>query len=513
MGVVGLHRPGLYNMETSRYESQHDYRTAATTAGAPGPSRNPTGSRARTLAHYQAEDQAAAFAGLPPDTDRFTVIGLLKEAGQACGWNRLLIDHLDLLIGYTRPQDWRPGGRPLVWLTVREAGNRLGISACQVSRNENRMMRLGALAFRDSGNCRRFGHRDSDGKIVYAYGPNLSPVAALIPKLTVLAERLARESAKRDQLRHAISAARRRALTALTCVLQYQLITEDAGRLLHDRITTLGARVRSSPPLETLRRRLAALEDLDAELATLMGLTAPRHAPAQAGGRGAQPEDREGDGRGEPELPGKRREGAARQAFAAVSLPPDSAKVSSNMQGPAKQEASPALPSGKPLYYYNTNNYRFKELPVAQGDREGSTGNGGPATAAARKPGAAEDGGSPGSLGVSFNALIELVPPAMRAWLPTQYISWDDLINAAGAHAAELGISQDAWGEACLTLGRQAAAIALIVIGVKHDRALIAQPGGYLRAMTGRAATGELHLMRSVYGLLKAGQIAAPRHA
>ena len=135
------------------------------------------------------------------------------------------------------------------------------------------------------------------------------------------------------------------------------------------------------------------------------------------------------------------------------------------------------------------------------------------ATPAAREPGAADTAKTaPIGLRISFNALIGLVPPAMRAWLPARHISWDDLVDAAAAHAAKLGISQDAWGEACQTLGRQVAAIALIVIAVKHDRALIAQPGGYLRAMTGRAATGELHLTRSVYGLLKAGQTAAPRH-
>ena len=101
----------------------------------------------------------------------------------------------------------------------------------------------------------------------------------------------------------------------------------------------------------------------------------------------------------------------------------------------------------------------------------------------------------------------------MRVWLPAKrHVSWAELIDAAGFHAAELGISQHAWGEACLTLGRRAAAMALIVIAVKHERELIAQPGGYLRAMTGRAATGELHLTRSVYGLLKAGQAEERRH-
>ncbi|PLU13083.1 hypothetical protein BMJ29_30300, partial [Sinorhizobium medicae] len=35
----------------------------------------------------------------------------------------------------------------------------------------------------------------------------------------------------------------------------------------------------------------------------------------------------------------------------------------------------------------------------------------------------------------------------------------------------------------------------------KYDRQEVSSPGGYLRAMTDRAAAGELHLARSVFGL------------
>ncbi|RVK23222.1 replication initiation protein RepC, partial [Sinorhizobium meliloti] len=50
-------------------------------------------------------------------------------------------------------------------------------------------------------------------------------------------------------------------------------------------------------------------------------------------------------------------------------------------------------------------------------------------------------------------------------------------------------------------MGELRAAVAVAVIFEKYDRQEVSSPGGYLRAMTDRDATGELHLTRSVYGL------------
>ncbi len=49
--------------------------------------------------------------------------------------------------------------------------------------------------------------------------------------------------------------------------------------------------------------------------------------------------------------------------------------------------------------------------------------------------------------------------------------------------------------------GEQAAAIAIAITLQKFDERQVTSPGGYLRAMTERAAAGELHLARSVFGL------------
>lgn len=50
-------------------------------------------------------------------------------------------------------------------------------------------------------------------------------------------------------------------------------------------------------------------------------------------------------------------------------------------------------------------------------------------------------------------------------------------------------------------MGEQLAAVAVAVTLEKYDRQEVSSPGGYLRAMTDRAAAGELYLARSVFGL------------
>ena len=185
------------------------------------------------------------------------------------GWSNRLISHLRLLISHTQPQDWEHGARPIVWLTVSETADIMGLSAGQVRRNQNSLMRLGAVAFRDSPNHRRFGERD-DGRIIDAYGIDLSPLATLLPELTELAETHKREREEWCGLKHAIGAARRWTLAGLDHVLREQRIDDDAAELLFDEITALGKRPRNTEPLDEMRRRLAELEDLDAELTKLV---------------------------------------------------------------------------------------------------------------------------------------------------------------------------------------------------------------------------------------------------
>ncbi|WP_132940165.1 replication initiation protein RepC [Varunaivibrio sulfuroxidans] len=80
-----------------------------------------------------------------------------------------------------------------------------------------------------------------------------------------------------------------------------------------------------------------------------------------------------------------------------------------------------------------------------------------------------------------------------------------DLVDAAGRLCPHLEISRSAWVAACAVMGRAAAAVAVIVIdrNMEHPETPIRSPGGVLRAMTARAKVGELHLEKSIFGILE----------
>ena len=79
---------------------------------------------------------------------------------------------------------------------------------------------------------------------------------------------------------------------------------------------------------------------------------------------------------------------------------------------------------------------------------------------------------------------------------------WAAVSDAAARLAGQLGIPSGLYGQACRQLGRRPAAVAVAVISTKpegHFR--VSGPGGYLHGMLRRAARGELHLDRSIFGL------------
>lgn len=86
---------------------------------------------------------------------------------------------------------------------------------------------------------------------------------------------------------------------------------------------------------------------------------------------------------------------------------------------------------------------------------------------------------------------------------------WDEVVGAAYDALPDLGINHSAWVEARQAMGVRAAAVAVATILARRtDGEIRKSAGGYLRAMTERARTGELHLLRSLYGLVSRPKVA-----
>jgi replication initiation protein RepC len=55
-----------------------------------------------------------------------------------------------------------------------------------------------------------------------------------------------------------------------------------------------------------------------------------------------------------------------------------------------------------------------------------------------------------------------MLAPRLRPYLTSPRPAWPEVVDAADWLRGELGVSQSLWGEACLAMGREQAAIAIV---------------------------------------------------
>ncbi len=103
-------------------------------------------------------------------------------------------------------------------------------------------------------------------------------------------------------------------------------------------------------------------------------------------------------------------------------------------------------------------------------------------------------------LRIKTDELVRLAP-RLRPYLQTSTPAWPDIVEAADWLRHDLGVSKALWGDACLAMGREKAAIALAIVSAKPEGHFTASAGSYFHGMVKRAQTGQLNLARTVWGL------------
>ncbi|MFD2255047.1 replication initiation protein RepC [Luteolibacter algae] len=108
---------------------------------------------------------------------------------------------------------------------------------------------------------------------------------------------------------------------------------------------------------------------------------------------------------------------------------------------------------------------------------------------------------------ITLNQAIHAASARFREQLPlaTSQIHWRDFVEAAARLRPILGISQQSWGNACIALGRTGAALCVLLTDHAALRTSdpVTKPAGYFMALIQRAETGDLHLHRSIFSILK----------
>jgi replication initiation protein RepC len=112
--------------------------------------------------------------------------------------------------------------------------------------------------------------------------------------------------------------------------------------------------------------------------------------------------------------------------------------------------------------------------------------------------------------GIAPDELVRLAPK-LKPYLRRPNPTWPEIVDAAEWLRHDLAISKPLWGDACLAMGRDLAAVALAIVSTKEAEHFRTSPGGYFHGMVAKARAGELHLERTVWAMRRASQPEAYR--
>ena len=437
-----------------------------------GCTRSPTGLRRLTPSLLQADRTAEAFGGLPEGVKApGQLLAAFKEAAPRLGLSPRLVHAVDWLFRFTQPQDWDGGGRPIVWPSASTQQEALGLSESRVKALNRALIEAGVTTMKDSPNGKRYGVRDRAGRITEAYGFDLSPIAVRHAEFVRLAAEARAERAEMGRLRRRATIARNGITQILETAAEYGFRGEEWVTLARETRSLARALSKVEAPAEMAlgvesleRRQRAARERLEVLLsaATAGPLEVVDSAPLG-------PEN-------EPH-----------QCTYNPALDPKPDTVITREE--CKPPLGPAVPTQAPA------------------ERPAKTQEASPA-----KP-ARTDGTV---LRLTTEELVRLAP-RLRSYLASPMPTWPEVVDAADWLRSELGVSRPLWGEACLAMGREEAAIAVAIVSAKPANHFRASPGGYFHGMVAKAKAGELNLARTIWGLRarewRGGAGRSPRRA
>lgn len=418
----------------------------------------PTGGRRSSPKFRETLAYSEDFKGLPDTLTHFDLLKLVKRAGREIGFSDRMIQLLEYYLLFTREQDWKPGSRPIVYQSLYKTALDFGVGERQIQKLEQALFEVGALTWHDSGNHKRFGARDPEtGQIAYAYGVDLSPLAALHRVLEQkLLDKQIRDAAWMETKRQ-ISWHRARIRALIT------ELSDDQQTQAQQAYEEVAFSIRAYMPLDEIRDLMRRHEDLHQEI---------------------------------------------EQRLKNTETVEESVVTSSNYT---------SMDASLGAHNYSTNNpssdkseqSSHKDISFQESVAAGPTPHHKVEVEFSRQK-SEEDRELADLLAkITWKQVLNAASERFKDHIPlhTRPLEWRDLVEAAHALLPELGIHKSAWWEACQVLGRNGAAICVMIIDQKAQMPgqTIRNPGGYLREMTARAKKGELNLHRSVFGLLRRG--------
>jgi len=436
------------------------------------------GGRTSSPLHRRAQEMSEEFAGLESDVNRYDLLLLVKRIGKQAGFTPRMIALLDYYMAFTKDQDWTRGSSPVVFQSLSKTALDLGISERQVQRLEQSLFEAGALSWNDSGNHRRYGKRDDAGRILYAYGVDLTPLAYLKDTLqSKLQEKQMTDAAWMDTKRQ-ISYYRGQ-IRAVMCEMElltldgqgdYTAIIAD----LQSRYEPISLQIRTHLTLEDVRGLLASHKELHQIALAAVDVSAVD----------------------------KSLEKAMHETQETNQMSPtndiDGVHYNSTIKKQSdKSDTSKAAPRS-----FQESSNEPQALHI-QTSRPAAT----PVREEEKFSEAEELVLATGLQHITLKQALNASSQRFRGFMPmhNRPMCWNDFVEAAYQLKSDLSISQKSWANACAVLGRNGAAICLLLTDQAQQREHkpVYKTGAYFNAMINRAKEGDLHLHNSVFGILK----------
>lgn len=358
----------------------------------------------------------------------------------ALGIGRGAVDLLSTLFGYSRPCDWEAGRLRIVYPSNDELSWKTDLGVRTIQRLLRELLDVGLVRAIDGGTGARRGVRDADGYIrAVLSGLDLSPIRDRIGELE---QAIADYRAAQAEVKHLggeIAQERNRTLALMDRGLADHPGDEDWLQI--------GIEARELASSRKGVREPSALAGILGRLRALRQVAEDRVASSVS-----------------------------------VEKTPQDAKIDTPLTATNKPFIATAIaPGGFRHAHSSAENGTVRPAT--------STGTGAETTVSALR-------GFPAT-----PQLMLKIAPDFRDLVTSPSPSWTELTDAADVVRSHLGISQHAWGQACIVLGRIEATSAIAAISAKNRAGLVRSPGGLLRHMVDAHLKGELRLDRTLFGL------------
>jgi replication initiation protein RepC len=393
-------------------------------------------------------------------------LAAFKAAAPYLGLRPNVVHAIDWLFRFTDPIDWQPSSRPIVWPSAAMQEQEMGLGVSQVKNLNRHLVELGLVAMRDSPNGKRYGRRDPQGRIIEAYGFDLSPIASRFAEFRAIAQAGREERAR-------IAALRRRATIGRNGIRQL-LETADEQRMGGDEwegwrraAATASLGLAGRKKADEMAMAVATLERVQREMQLCLATAFAAQADSQPSTVNSSVDSGPMGPLDWPHITATNQLLNPKDTVVAPEnsriAPPTNKHPLQSMEA----EAAGALAQGVENFKRTTSLSRTDARCL---------------------------------LKITPVELIKLAPrltPYLRDTSP----KWPEIVEAADWLRDELGISKSIWGDACLAMGREQAAIAVAIVSAKPPNHFRGSPGAYFHGMVARAKAGELHPSGTIWAI------------